>query len=94
MKKLFFTIALLASTMIASAQVYEEPVAYRYQVPMVSYRDAYKNVADFEKFAADVVHPNIIGHTYLALNLVYYILFFKFIQIILKIIIIHFYILS
>lgn len=58
---------------LASAQVYEEPVAYRYQVPMVSYRDAYKNVADFEKFAADVVHPNIIGHTYLALNLVYYI---------------------
>lgn len=58
---------------LASAQIYQEPVAYRYQVPMISYRDAYKNVPDFEKFAADVVHPNIIGHTYLALNLVYYI---------------------
>jgi len=45
-----------------SSQVLHEPISDLYDVPMLSYRDAYIDNPKFTYFTTDKTHPNIVGH--------------------------------
>lgn len=45
-----------------SSQILHEPIADWYGVPMVSYRDAYMGLKEYEYLTNDGVHPNCVGH--------------------------------
>lgn len=69
-------VALLMLTMCnpqgAGAQVYHEPLSDHYNVPMTSYRDAFYGGSHFQYMNADSVHPNVLGHSMLALTAIHY----------------------
>ncbi len=50
-----------------SAQDVHTPVAKHYDVPMLSYKDAFFSHPQFEYFSNDKVHPNMLGHPMAAL---------------------------
>ncbi len=45
-----------------SSQQMHEPLAKHYDLPYISYRDAFKGESYFTKLTNDTVHPNIVGH--------------------------------
>lgn len=46
-----------------SSQAMHEPIATHYNIPMISYRDAFLDNAKFTYFTNDGIHPNATGHT-------------------------------
>lgn len=56
----------------ASSQKLHEPVGDHYKVPMISYRNAFMSLPEFQECADDVVHPNVVGHTLLSLDVIHY----------------------
>lgn len=55
-----------------SSQALQEPIAKFYDIPMISYRDAFINNPKFEYFTNDSVHPNAVGHPLVGLLLCSY----------------------
>ncbi len=56
-----------------SSQALHEPISLHYDVPHLSYRDAFITLKEYEFLSYDRVHPNTVGHTLAALLINYYI---------------------
>lgn len=55
-----------------SSQILHEPISNWYDVPMVSYRDAYFKLKEYPCLTNDGVHPNIVGHALVAILVINY----------------------
>ncbi len=53
----------------ASSQSLHEPLARFYNIPLISYRDAYMSLEEYPFFTTDSVHPNKVGCALAALLL-------------------------
>lgn len=58
-----------------SSQSLHEPLAKLYNIPMLSFRDAYFSNDKYEYFIADSVHPNKIGHMLTSIIIDYFLLY-------------------
>ncbi len=52
----------MATSSGASSQELHEPLAKHYNLPMVSYRDAFIGLEEYKFLTNDTVHPNVTGH--------------------------------
>ncbi len=57
---------------MSSSQPLHEPIAKHYDVPHLSYRNAFSKHPDYQKLSNDTVHPNSVGHPFTALILNYF----------------------
>lgn len=57
-----------------SSQALHEPISDWYDVPMLSYRDAYLQLKEYPYLTNDGVHPNIVGHALVGILLVHYLM--------------------
>ncbi len=55
-------LGMCGSNTAISSQPMHEPIAKHYDVPYISYKDAFVNEDYFAKLTNDTVHPNIVGH--------------------------------
>ena len=56
-----------------SSQSVHEPISRYYNVPHLSYRDAYMNLDEYKYLSNDRVHPNTVGHALAGLIINYFI---------------------
>ena len=52
----------MATVTGASSQELHEPLAKHYNLPMISYRDAFIDLEEYKYLTNDTVHPNVCGH--------------------------------
>lgn len=52
----------MATVTGASSQELHEPLAKHYNLPMISYRDAFIGLEEYKYLTNDTVHPNVCGH--------------------------------
>ena len=70
------TAVLMYSMSVASgitSQDLHEPLSVWYDVPMISYRNAYMPLAQFPYFTTDSIHPNRVGYSLAGLLVNYFI---------------------
>ena len=52
----------MATVTGGSSQELHEPLAKHYNLPMISYRDAFIDLEEYKYLTNDTVHPNVCGH--------------------------------
>lgn len=62
-KKIAVVMFSMATVTGGSSQELHEPLAKHYNLPMISYRDAFIGLEEYKYLTNDTVHPNVVGHT-------------------------------